>query len=289
MDAMRIIAIDLDGTLLSPDLSIHEEDMQAMKQAQQQNEVVAIATGRALFDVQYILQPHHFTCPVIASNGAEIYVDEKKVHEQGIPSELVQEMIPWMNQRQIYYQLYLPERIIVLDQGLSFLKQQLDWTHPQNLDLDAALFWETIRPQTCQYGLQEVTDVTPVIEKDSIIKIMVISPDLRILQQVKEHLHLMHPCSISSSAVFNLEIMAHGVDKGTALQKLCNHYGISIKDTVVIGDSLNDISMFQIAGIRIAMGNAHEHLLKLATFQTLSHMERGVAYAFRHYLTFGNS
>jgi 5-amino-6-(5-phospho-D-ribitylamino)uracil phosphatase len=283
---MRIIAIDLDGTLLSLDLSIHAEDIAALKQAQKQNDIISIATGRALFDVQHMMKQYDFACPIIASNGAEIRIDGKKIVEETLSSELIRALLPWLDRRQIYYQLYLPERIVVSDQGIHFLQRQLDEVLRRDPRLEAPLFWEAVQPQTCQYGLQEVANVTSAIGKEAIIKILVVSPDVGILQQVKEHLRQTQHCSLSTSAVFNLEIVAPAVDKGRALQKLCNHYGIPIQNTVAIGDSLNDVSMFQVAGISVAMENADERLLALATFKTLSHVERGVAYAFRHYLMY---
>jgi 5-amino-6-(5-phospho-D-ribitylamino)uracil phosphatase len=282
---MRIIAIDLDGTLLSLDLSIHAEDIEAIKQAQKQNDIISIATGRARFDVQHMMKQYDFACPIIASNGAEIDIDGKKMQAQTISSELIQSLLPWMNRRQIYYQLYLPERIIVSDQGIHFLQRQLADVIRRDPRLEVNLFWQAIQPQLRQYGLQEVADVTAAIGGEAIIKMLVVSPDVGILQQVREHLRHTQRCSISTSAVFNLEIVAPHVDKGRALQKLCSHYGVPIQNTVAIGDSLNDISMFQVAGISIAMANADERLLALATFKTLSNVERGVAYAFRHYLT----
>jgi 5-amino-6-(5-phospho-D-ribitylamino)uracil phosphatase len=282
---MRMIAIDLDGTLLSLDLSIHAEDIEAIKQAQKQNDIISIATGRARFDVQHMMKQYNFACPIIASNGAEIDIDGKKMQAQTISSELLQSLLPWMNRRQIYYQLYLPERIIVSDQGVHFLQRQLADVIRRDPRLEANLFWQAIQPQLRQYGLQEVADVTAAIGEEAIIKMLVVSPDVGILQQVREHLRHTQRCSISTSAVFNLEIVAPAVDKGRALQKLCSHYGVPIQNTVAIGDSLNDISMFQVAGISIAMANADERLLALATFTTLSNMECGVAYAFRHYLT----
>ncbi|WP_264371405.1 HAD hydrolase family protein [Virgibacillus necropolis] len=79
--------------------------------------------------------------------------------------------------------------------------------------------------------------------------------------------------------------MGHSqASKGNALKFLASHFGIPVEDTVAIGDNLNDISMFEIAGRCIAMENAEEIVKKQATYITKHHNDDGVAYALREYV-----
>lgn len=281
---MKVIAIDLDGTLLSENLSIYQEDIKSIKQAQQQNYIFTIATGRALFDAQHIIKKYMLSCPIIASNGAQIYVDNKNIHERFMNQDIIQPIIQWMNKENIYYQVYLSDKIVVSDQGIQHLQKQLHDVVNQDASFNKDGFWESIRAQIYQYGLQEVSGVIQPADYDSIIKFMVVSPDIRKLRMAKEYFNQIDGCVVSSSGTFNLEIMSIGVDKGIALHKICEYYGTTVKNAIVIGDNLNDMPMFKVAGIGIAMGNADEELIQIATFKTLSNNECGVSYAFRHYI-----
>ncbi|WP_332633797.1 Cof-type HAD-IIB family hydrolase [Halalkalibacter flavus] len=281
---MKVIAIDLDGTLLSENLSIHEKDVCAIKEAQKQDYIVAIATGRALFDAQHIAKKHDLDCPIIASNGAQIYVDYKKIDEQFIKQSIVQAIIPWLNEREMYYQAYLSDKIVVSNLGINYLEKQLHDVMEQNSDFNLDEFWKGIKAQIYQYGLEEKTGTILPTDYHSIIKIMVVSPNVHLLKEVKAHFQQITGCEISSSGTFNLEIMSTGVDKGITLRKLCNYYETSVENAVAIGDNLNDMPMFQVAATGIAMGNADKELVRVSTYQTLSNQECGVAYAFEKYI-----
>ncbi|SDX32136.1 hypothetical protein SAMN05444487_11424 [Marininema mesophilum] len=281
---MKVIAIDLDGTLLSEELFIHKGDVGAIIQAQRKGYIVAIATGRALFDADNISNRYMLDCPIIASNGAQICIERKKIHEQFINQRIIQPIIQWMNDEKVYYQIYLPDKIVVSDQGTLHLEKQLHDKGSQDPRFDKDAFWESIKAQIYQYGLQKVNGTIQPGDYDSIIKLMIVSPDIGKLRKTKEYFNQLDGCVVSSSGSFNLEIMSSGVDKGIALNKLCEYYGTTVQNTAVIGDNLNDMPMFKVAGMGIAMGNADEELIKIADFKTLSNKECGVAYAFKEYI-----
>ncbi|MEW9502980.1 Cof-type HAD-IIB family hydrolase [Jeotgalibacillus marinus] len=281
---MKVVAIDLDGTLLSEDLTIHEENVRAIREAQQQGSIISIATGRALFDAQNIIEKYGLNCPIIASNGAQIYVDNKKIDEQFMDPHITQPIIQWLNEENTYYQPYLSDKIVVSDRGIHHLEEELHEVVKQDPSFNKDHFWESIKVTIEQNGLQEVRGTIHPTDYDSIVKLMVVSPDTSKLKRAKEYFNQLGGCVVSSSGEFNLEIMSVGVDKGIGLHKLCDYYGTTVKNTVVIGDNLNDMPMFHVAGMGIAMGNAEEELIKIATFKTLSNNECGVAYAFNKYI-----
>ena len=86
-----------------------------------------------------------------------------------------------------------------------------------------------------------------------------------------------------SSDIF-LEIVPHGVNKGTALASLLEILGKTSKDLIAIGDNYNDVEMLRLAETSIAMGNAPKDIQQLATFVTKTNNEDGVAYALEHFL-----
>ncbi|KMN45648.1 Cof-type HAD-IIB family hydrolase [Bacillus sp. LK2] len=281
---MKIIAIDLDGTLLSENLSIQEKDVNALQKGQKQNHIVTIATGRALFDAKHIINKYNLNCPIIASNGAQIYVDNQKIYEHFMGSDITRPIIQWLNKENIYYQVYLSDKIVVSNQGIHQLEKQLYDVVIQDSHFNKDMFWETIKAQIYQYGLEEVSGIIDPIDYRLVIKFMIVSPNRGKLKQAKEYFSQMDGCVVSSSGSFNLEIMSTGIDKGVALHKLCEYYRTTVANAIAIGDNLNDMPMFKVAGIGIAMGNADERLSKVATFRTLPNYNCGVAYAFEHYI-----
>jgi Cof subfamily protein (haloacid dehalogenase superfamily) len=83
----------------------------------------------------------------------------------------------------------------------------------------------------------------------------------------------------TSSGQMNIEVMDVNGNKGNALKIMAEYYGISLADTVAIGDNFNDIPMLKVAGFSIAMGNADPAVKQLCNFVTLSNAENGVSYA----------
>lgn len=88
----------------------------------------------------------------------------------------------------------------------------------------------------------------------------------------------------TSSGPLNLEVMDQNGNKGNALKRMAEYYGIPLENTVAIGDNFNDIPMLQIAGLSIAMGNADPLVKEICDIVTHSNVENGVAYAIHQYI-----
>ncbi|MEI5907438.1 Cof-type HAD-IIB family hydrolase [Bacillus spongiae] len=281
---LRIIAIDLDGTLLSSNQSIHEKNIEAIKTAQQQGDIVAIATGRALFDALHITEKYGLRVPIIAANGAQLFVNGFQLNEQYINENTIYPLLQWLKEEKLYFQVYLSDKIVLSDLSDGYLTAQLRHVVTQNPLFDTDHFLNSIKAQQYQYGLEEVPSPILPTTYPSIIKLMVVSPNTTKLMEAKAFCHKLEGIEVSSSGSFNIEIMTSGIDKGTALHQLCEYYGISVKHTVTIGDNQNDIPMFKVAGKSIAMGNADDELVNMATYKTLTNDDCGVAYAFDHFI-----
>ncbi|GJM78019.1 hypothetical protein HMSSN139_05150 [Paenibacillus sp. HMSSN-139] len=104
------------------------------------------------------------------------------------------------------------------------------------------------------------------------------------LNEITQHFDDQPQVHTTSSANHIVEVIAKETDKGSALRFLADHLGVDMSDTVVIGDSYNDISMFEAAGTKIAMGNAVDDIKRLATVTTKTNNDHGVAYAIRSLL-----
>ena len=121
-------------------------------------------------------------------------------------------------------------------------------------------------------------------EKPNIYKFIFIDEDRDKLLEFREKLKDIGDINISSSWYNNIEVMSDGVSKGNALKHLCKKLNIDKSEVVAIGDNENDISMFEMAGLSVAMENGDEIIRKYANIITDTNDENGVANAIEKYV-----
>lgn len=260
---MRCFAIDLDGTLLNKEHGISDANQAAIKKRQAQGDIVIIVTGRAAFDARRILAQHGLDCPVIGANGAEIEVgQDRRYFLSRSSSRTIWEIVRSTN---IFIHIYLQDNILL---------PQFSFATLQGGD---RAFQGAIQAQLTQYGVEEVDEIA--IDQLDVIKFMFVSPDRWQLEHLEQQLLQLKICSVTRSGTYNLEVMANGVTKGTALQDIARAYGMTPEDIIAIGDNQNDLPMFEVAGTSIAMGNAEASVKSRATYLTSDHDEDGVAEA----------
>jgi len=283
---MKLFAIDLDGTLLKSDHTISAENVSAIKKRQKDGDTILIATGRASFDAQNILRKHHVhDCPIIASNGAEL---QYKVNENSIRSstsidpQTSEKIFRYLNEEDLYIQVYLEDKILLESDATDALLARATNEKVLNRSFSYDTFIHSIQAQLGQYGVHPIESITKN-DLSKVIKFMIVSPNQSLLKKVERRLSMINSCSISSSGAYNLEVMSAGISKGEALKKVTSDYEIELRNTIAIGDNLNDLSMFQVAGSSIAMKNADESIKNIATYETLDHNHNGVANALNDY------
>ncbi|KYD05797.1 hydrolase Cof [Heyndrickxia sporothermodurans] len=282
---MKLIAIDLDGTLLSENGDISSGNTDAIHDVQRQGDIVMICSGRSLHDTQAILQNAGIDCPVITGNGAIAYHGKEIVQKLIIPEDVIHELIPLLESEGFYFELYTNQGIHLLKKG----KEQLDVEIRLLTEKDASFQSEWAEKerdiQFNQHGLQFINDYKDInVAELDVYKIFVLSFDREKLLNLENRLSSRQDISLTSSGKTKLEIAHAEVSKGNALTYMANFLNIPLKDTVAIGDNLNDLSMFKVAGISVAMGNAVEEAKRNSTYTTKNFNEDGVAYALRNYI-----
>jgi len=282
---MKLIAIDLDGTLLSEDGTISSTNADAIRDVQKQGDIITICSGRSLHDTQAIIEDAGIDCPVITGNGAIAYHGKEIIRKLIIPNNVILELIPFLELEDFYFELYTNQGIHLLTKG----KEQLDEEIRSLTEKDSNFPFEWANKekdiQFQQFGLHYLNDYKDIhIPELEVYKIFVLSFDREKLLNLENTLRNRQDISLTSSGSTKLEIAHAEVSKGNALTYMANFLSIPLKDTVAIGDNLNDISMFKIAGISIAMGNAVEEAKKISTYTTKKYNEDGVAFALRNYV-----
>ena len=282
---MKLIAIDLDGTLLSGNKTISKENADAIRTCQKQGHVVVICTGRSIADIEHFLQEAELQCPIIAENGALIYTDQKIMERYPIQHTQAMEIVDYLEQNRIYYQMYTDRGVYVPAYGEESVSFEIDSIKASNQDVDLQEL-ENIAALYLEHTAFYITEsCKPILEDDVYVhKLLPFSYNIEKLKITKEHFQHNKELAITSSYWHNLEINHRDAQKGNGLYTLAKHLNIPVKNTVAIGDGLNDVSMMEKAHISIAMGNAVAELKQLCQYETLSNEKHGVAHALYHYV-----
>ncbi len=283
---MDMIAIDLDGTLLNAESRISDENIEAIHLAQQKGVEVVIATGRAEFDVRNLIADVDLSIWVIAANGATIHRPDGTIHNS-VPMEKkdVALALAWLEYEEFYYEVIDDHSILTPQNGRELLEVELDRIRSANPKANVTQMEESIKKQFSQTGFLPIDSYREIIEKDrNVYNILAFSFDVDKLKEGWEKFRAYPAVTLVSSADHNFELEHKTASKGMALERLSDKLGLSIKQTGVIGDSLNDLSMFAVAGHSVAMGNAKNEVKKASDFVTKTNDENGVAHAIHHFL-----
>lgn len=286
---MKLIAIDMDGTLLNENLVISKKTVEAIKRVQRKGHIVIIATGRAYLDALKIIQESGLRCPILSVNGAILYnEDGERIFDCTMNCSTVEQIISLLQEEDLYCEIYTNVATYRLNGGKDKLLIELDRLKKSVLQINEDHLWNIAQKQFLQAGVVNIDNFSSVfVNKDHrYYKILAFSFDQNKLSKVKSKLKALNGIAISGSSDYNIEVTNELAQKGASLIKAAEYYQIPMSETVAIGDSYNDVSMFRVAGVSIAMGNAEEIIKSQCMFTTKSNDEDGVAYALDSFLDF---
>lgn len=284
---MKLVAIDLDGTLLSSNHEISDININAIKKAQEQGHIVAICSGRAPESVKSLLHTYKLNCPIAASNGTVVQVDEKVIGMTSIEKEKVTSICEVLDREQFPFRIYTNDGIYIPSNWESRAKNTLsDSGIPEEYRNHPHFERMLEHPQGLIGGIKTFDSIHTLLDDESLLVqkffVLTINPEKK--TKLNNLLNEVENIGITSSAPFNIEIMNKNGHKGIGLQTLAEYFNIPMEDTIAIGDNFNDIPMFEAAGFAIAMGNAEEDVKKVCDVTTRSNNEHGVAHAFETYI-----
>lgn len=269
--AVRLIASDLDGTLMAPDhITVTERTYNALKAAHDRGIKIAIATGRTLGFVESVIEQIPFTDYVIYSNGASVYdrAAKRDIYKNHISPEATAELLTELDKLPIYYNVYVEGKIYVQKNKIAnYVNDSL----PQEF-LDQFI--------ACCAQCDRLSDELAG-RRAEIIAMYNVPAELKEKLVTVFKAHSLH---ITSSIKDEFEVTAPNVNKGTALKGLCEAAGISEQDAMCFGDALNDYEMLEAAGLAVAMGNACDKCKGIADFVTHTNADDGVAAAIEKFV-----
>ncbi|GIM28720.1 haloacid dehalogenase [Clostridium polyendosporum] len=270
----KLICIDMDGTLLSDIHTVSEENKQALKKATEMGVKIAITTGRLFTSAKYYSHLTGVKAPIISSNGA--YIREKDKEEVIYQSVLNKDQ---------FVKIYN----VVKKHGLLTYLNTFDTVISEIVINEENSYKITNKHSAEEYKIKfdEGIDLREGFEKyeGNILKVICIEhEDTEKLQKAKMELRQYHDLEVVSSGPDNFEVMSAGTSKGAAVKRLAEVLGIKREEVICIGDSENDLSMIEYAGLGVAMGNASEEIKKAADYITDKNTNAGVAKAINKFI-----
>ena len=270
--SVKIITLDLDGTLMSPDhLTVSKRNREALKAAHDKGVKITISTGRTLSIMGDVCVQVPQVDYVMYSNGAAVLDrrENKNIYSRLMDWDFCSGILDYLNANPVFYEGYVD--------GFSYVQPD-----------KAEYFIDDLLPKefvdSLLGNMNACDDVKKAVSGHSIEKITVYSGDKEVLDRMWKHFEGMENISLASSMHANMEITKAGVDKGTALDGMCKKLGIDKNEAMCFGDAGNDIPMLKYAGYSFAMGNGTDECKRAAKHVTLSNAEDGVADAIEKFI-----
>lgn len=262
----KLIALDLDGTVLNSKVEVLQSTVEAVHFARRQGVKVVVATGRIVGEAAQFAKEIGASSAMITSGGAAISdpVNNKDVKEWTMPVETSAQIMEILQGRPISAMIYVGEHL--------YMTSYSDAQFIQSPRVEG--YWSSRIIEDDLAGLIRR-------EKLGVCKIFA-RGEINELAEALCQFNCLPGIHITRSAEDNFEVMPEGVNKGRSLRMLADLMGISMQQVIAIGDSDNDSDMLKMAGMPVVMGNGDEAVKKLARYLTSSNDEGGVAQAIYH-------
>lgn len=277
---VKLIAIDLDGTLLNEENQVSIQNLEAIKFAQSNQIEIVIATGRTHFDVQSIFKNCGIKTWVIGANGATIHQPNGELfHSEPINRQGALNILSWLEKENFYYEVCSNDFIWTPHNGRELLAIEMDRITSAYPDINKDRLKYAAEKQFSQTGFSYIKSYKDLFDKDiDFYNILAFSFDEEKLKKGWANFEYRDDLTMVKSAKHNFELEHKNASKGIALEILAKKLNINLADTAAVGDSFNDLSMLRIAGRSAAMGNAHQEIKDACHEVTLPNHEDGVAH-----------
>lgn len=262
-----LIAIDLDGTLLTDEKTIPIENLKAIQQVQTAGYRIVIATGRSSNGVKRFMKQLDFAEDnlLILNNGASIHKTDADLNvlvEHHLNEQQLKAMVRLVEESR------LPVELVALDLNDFYFLSNMPASDIVKKDADTLATPITMINQT------------ELLAMDGILKGLVYGEPklLDEFENYARHSNWFNHLTIVRSQPPIIELLLPGINKGYALKQLCQQQGLDMSRVIAIGDEMNDIEMLEEVGYSVAMGQASDAVKKVARYQTLTNNEAGVAH-----------
>ena len=277
MNAIKLIALDLDGTLFNNQSQISAHNIDTIKKANEAGATVVISTGRPYSGLPFEQLKGSGIRFAITTNGSAIYEIEsgKCLFEEAMDEEIILPILDFLLTKDIHMDAfiggkgYTPVQCVAAGQKLAnppALKHYILNTRVRVDNLPLFIHENQLKVQKMTLNFYPEGDVF----KDR--------------EEVRKYLESNPAVTTVSGGYNNLEFTRADVNKGVGLQKMAQLLDIPVAQTMAVGDTENDLAIIRAAGVGVAMGNATAAVKSAADYITTSNDEDGVAAAIAHFL-----
>ena len=282
----KLIAIDLDGTLLNSYGIVSEKNKQALIEANKKGAEIVIASGRSTNSVKNIANDLGICNYIICGNGSLIYdlQHEEIIYDKFIDKKKALQIIEICEQNSIYYNIYTENMVIA-----KSLNNNVLFYHQENANKPDS-------KKTKINLVQNIYDYVDKLQNQNILKITIRDNDniifngiIRKLREIRDIdvldvAHMSRKMIKSGTEEVSLEyyyteITSKNVDKWYAIEYLIDKLNINKEDIMTIGDNVNDKLMIENAGCGVVMGNSAPYIKEIANMVVADNNQDGVAEA----------
>jgi len=277
MKDIKLVALDLDGTLFDNSSRISERNLTAIRSITDKGIHVVISTGRPFEGIPFDQIKGTGINYAITANGSGIYEIStgKCLYENAMDEELVTPILNFLLTRDIHMDAfiggkgYTPVQCVETAQKLtvpSSIKNYIITTRTRLDNILQFIHENQLKVQKMTLNFYPAADGT-LIDRETVRKFLVSNPSITTV----------------CGGYNNLEFTRADANKGVGLRKLAEILGVN-PATMAIGDTENDLAIIEAAGIGVAMGNATDAVKAKADYVTTSNTEDGVAAAIEHFI-----
>lgn len=269
--SIKLIASDLDGTLLSPDhLTVSPRTVKALREAHEKGIKIAIATGRTLSMIYDVIEQLPFADYVIYSNGAAAYDlhAARQIFAHPLPRDVAADIIEYLEAQRVCYELYADGK-------------QFSQPDKQSLFTGIDLPQEFMEDYLKQMNFVE--SLADFAKENDCEKVNIYYSGHPGAEEIGRYFDSYPEVLSTSSVGTNIELTHKGVDKIQAIDAICAELGITRAEVMAFGDADNDLGMLKEVGFGFAMENGTENCKREARLRARSNAEDGVARAVESY------
>ena len=287
----KLVAIDLDGTLLNSYGEVSENTKEEIKKAIENGIEVVLASGRPISSVEDLaneLQANHY---LISGNGAIVYDMYKKevVYDKFLSKEQVLNIVKICEENSIYYNIYTENEVLTKSLNYNTLFYYSENTHKQeekrtNINILTDVYDYILKANDQKYLKVTVCDQSQIVFASIIKKLRTIN-DIDVLDVAHMSKKIIKSGTEEVLVEYcYTEITNKNVNKWTALEYIMKEKNIDRSEVVAIGDNINDKEMIEEAGLGVAMGNSTPVIKEVANVEVGTNNEEGVRETFQKYI-----
>ena len=264
-DTIKLIAVDMDGTLLRSDKTVDRQTAADIQTAVENGILVSYCTGRGLAEMQDVFQTLPMVRYAVCNSGSVIYDqgEDRFLYRNGITHPYITQIVELADRYDAMPHFLTDRESIISAADISRMEE---------------FHMGIYQPMFRQIARQVESMTAEGLRQTSIAKINIYFRTAGDRKEVYDMLKDL-PLQVSLSENTTLEMTAPSINKGTGLERLAEHLKIPMNQTAAIGDNYNDMEMLKAAGTSVAMGNAIPEIREMCDIVTADNDHNGVGQA----------